>query len=139
RVGEGIINAKDLKDLWGLDMSFMYQDVFTLETEVIEVKDKPTHPVGEIMFDAFGFQQEYEDRGVRRRGIVALGKVDVAFPDMIYPKEKGIEVLGGSSDHMIIDLEEAKEVKVGDILSFNVCYATTAFLTSSENVKIDLI
>jgi ornithine racemase len=137
RVGEGILLAKDLRDLWGLDMSFMYQDVFVLKAEVIEVKDKPSHPVGEIMFDAFGFKQEYTDRGIRRRALLALGKVDYAFPDMIYPRDKGVEILGASSDHTIVDIEDAKrEFKVGDIMTFDLCYATIVYVTNCRNVKL---
>jgi predicted amino acid racemase len=136
RVGEGILLAKDLKDLWGLDMSFMYQDVFVLKAEVIEVKDKPSHPVGEIMFDAFGFKQEYVDRGIRRRALLALGKVDYAFPDMIYPRDKGVEILGASSDHTIVDVEDAeRDFKVGDIMTFDLCYATIVYVTNTRNVK----
>lgn len=137
RVGEGILLAKDLRDLWGLDMSFMYQDVFVLKAEVIEVKDKPSHPVGEIMFDAFGFKQEYVDRGIRRRALLALGKVDYAFPDMIFPRDKGIEILGASSDHTIVDVQDAKrDFKVGDIMAFDLCYATIVYVTNCRNVKI---
>lgn len=137
RVGEGILLAKDLRDLWGYDMSFMHQDVFTLKAEIIEVKDKPSHPVGEIMFDAFGFRQVYEDRGIRKRALLALGKVDYAFPDMIYPRDKGIEVLGASSDHTIVDIEEAERaLAVGDILAFDLCYATIVYVTNCRNVKI---
>jgi len=137
RVGEGILLAKDLRDLWGLDMSFMYQDVFVLKAEVIEVKDKPSHPVGEIMFDAFGFKQEYVDRGVRRRALLALGKVDYAFPDMIFPRDKGIEILGASSDHTIVDVQDAeRNFKVGDIMAFDLCYATIVYVTNCRNVKI---
>jgi predicted amino acid racemase len=137
RVGEGILLAKDLRDLWGYDMSFMHQDAFTLKAEIIEVKDKPSHPVGEIMFDAFGFRQVYEDRGIRKRALLALGKVDYAFPDMIYPRDKGIEVLGASSDHTIVDIEESeRELAVGDILTFDLCYATIVYVTNCRNVKI---
>lgn len=137
RVGEGIILAKDLRDLWGYDMSFMYQDAFTLKAEVIEVKDKPSYPQGKIMFDAFGNTPEYVDRGFRKRALLAIGKVDYAFPESIFPRMKGVEVLGASSDHTILDVEEAEtEIKVGDILEFDLCYATIVFVTNSQNVRI---
>ena len=137
RIGEAIVNAKDSRDLFGYDMSFMYQDAFVLKAMVIEVKDKPSHPVGEIGYDAFGMKQEYTDRGIRRRALLALGKVDYAFHDMIYPIEKGVEVLGASSDHTIVDIEDAtKKIKVGDIMEFTLCYATIVYATNSPNVKI---
>jgi ornithine racemase len=138
RMGEGIILAKDLKDILHLDMSFMYQDAFTLKAEVIEVKNKPSHPVGEISFDAFGnVGATYVDRGIRKRALLGMGKVDVAFPDMIFPREKGIEVLGASSDHLILDIQDAeREFKVGDIVEFDLCYATIVYATNSPNVRI---
>ena len=138
RMGEGIILAKDLRDILHLDMSFMYQDAFTLKAQVIEVKNKPSHPVGEISFDAFGnVGATYVDRGIRRRALLGLGKVDIAFPDMIYPRDKGIEVLGASSDHLILDIEDAeRDFKVGDIVEFDLCYATIVYVTNSPNLRI---
>mgnify|MGYP000909213025 FL=1 len=137
RMGEGIILAKDLKDLFRLDMSFMYQDAFTLKAEIIEIKDKPSYPVGELSFDAFGNVGSYEDRGIRKRALLGIGKVDVAYPDMIYPRDKGVEVLGASSDHLILDIEEAERTfKVGDIVEFDLCYATIVFVTNCPNVRI---
>ncbi len=137
RLGEGIILAKDLKDLYGYDMSYMYQDAFTLEAEVIEVKVKASHPIGEIMFDAFGKKQEYEDIGMRKKALLAIGKVDYAFPDDIFPRDEGVRILGASSDHTILDIEEAKrDIKVGDIMQFDLCYATIVYVTNSANVDI---
>jgi predicted amino acid racemase len=137
RVGEAIVNAKDLQDLFGYDMSFMHQDVFVLGAEVIEVKEKPGMPVGEILFDAFGMKQEYTDRGVRRRALLALGRVDYAFPDRIYPRDAGVQVLGASGDHTIVDIADAeRDIRVGDIMEFTLCYSSTVFATHSPNVKI---
>ena len=136
RIGEGILLAKDLKDLWGYDMSYMYQDVFKLECEVIEVKNKPTHPVGEIFVDAFGNKPVYEDRGIRKRALLAIGKVDYAYLDELIIKEKGAFIVGASSDHTIIDVEESKkDIKVGDIIEFDLCYATLVYVTNSPNIK----
>lgn len=137
RMGEGIILAKDLQDLWGHDMSDMNQDVFTLQAEVIEAREKPTYPQGEIMFDAFGNQPEYEDRGIRKRALLALGKVDYAFPEMLLPRDKNIKILGASSDHTILDVQDCEhDYKVGDIVEFDLCYATIVYATNSPNVDI---
>lgn len=136
RIGEGILLAKDLQDLWGYDMSYMHKDVFTLRAEVIEVKDKPTHPVGEIMFDAFGNQPVYEDRGIRKRALIGFGKVDYAFPEDLIPRMKGISVIGASSDHTILDVEDAEcEVHVGDIIEFDLSYSTMVYVTNSNNIE----
>lgn len=137
RLGEGIVLAKDLQDLYGYDMSFMYQDAFTLEAEVIEVKVKASHPVGEIMFDAFGKKREYEDIGMRKKALLAIGKVDYAFTEDLFPRDEGVRILGASSDHTILDIEEVKrDIKVGDIMQFDLDYATIVYVTNSPNVDI---
>jgi predicted amino acid racemase len=137
RIGEGIILAYDYGALFGVNADFLNQDVFTLKAQIVEVKDKPSHPVGELSFDAFGHVQTYLDRGIRRRALVALGKVDIGDADMLLPRNKSIEILGASSDHLILDIEACKEAfKVGDIIEFDLCYATIVYATSSKNISI---
>ena len=129
--------ARVAEKYYGYDLSDMHSDVFTLRAEVVEVKTKPTHPVGEVGVDAFGRRLTYEDRGIRRRAIVAVGKADIGDSDNIFPADRGIEVLGGSSDHTILDVEDAeRDIKPGDILDFAVNYGAMLYLTGSANVKI---
>lgn len=140
RMGEGIILAYDLQEIWGLDMSRLSQEVFTFKAEVIEVKNKPTHPVGEIFIDGFGRMPEYEDRGIRKRALLATGKLDYALNDKIFPKLKGIELIGASSDHAILDIEDCEEkIKLGDIIEFNVSYPSLMYLTNSRYINIETI
>lgn len=137
RIGEEILNARDLEVFYGYDQTHMEQQVYTLLAEVVEVKDKPTHPVGTIAVDAFGHRPRYVDRGIRRRAIAAVGKVDVGDLTDLFPRDKGIRVLGGSSDHAILDVEDAQRpVQVGDILAFGVDYGSMVFLTSSPSVQL---
>ncbi len=140
RMGEGIILAYDLQEIWGLDMSRLSQEVFTFKAEVIEVKNKPTHPVGEIFIDGFGRMPEYEDRGIRKRALLATGKLDYALNDKIFPKMKGIELIGASSDHAILDIEDCEEkIKLEDIIEFNVSYPSLMYLTNSRYINIETI
>ena len=137
RVGEGILLARDLDVFFGYDMSDMHQDVYTLKAEVIEVKTKPSHPVGSITIDAFGHKPVYVDRGMRKRALLGIGKVDYGSIDEIFPKDKGVEVIGASSDHTILDIEDAeRDIKVGDVLSFGINYASIVYLTNCRNVQI---
>lgn len=137
RIGEGITLAYDLKEIWGLDMDDMYQDVFTFKAEVIEIKDKPTHPVGEIFIDCFGRKPSYEDRGIRKRALLAAGKLDYALLDKIFPRMDGVKVIGDSSDHAILDIEDCKEtIQVGDILEFDLSYPSLMYLTNNQYVNI---
>ena len=93
--------------------------------------------MGTIGVDAFGHKMEYVDRGMRKRALLGIGKVDYGDWAELIPLEKGIEVLGASSDHTIIDVEDAeKEYKVGDIMEFEVNYATLVYLSNCRNVQI---
>lgn len=136
RLGEGIILAVDLQDIWGYDMSYLYNDVFTIRAEVLEVRNKPTHPIGKIMIDCFGKTPTYEDRGIRRRALVGIGRVDYGSPDDLKTKNENIQVVGASSDHTILDVEDAGDIRVGDTVDFKVCYANLVYLTSSDNMNI---
>ncbi|MCI2062227.1 MAG: alanine/ornithine racemase family PLP-dependent enzyme [Eubacteriaceae bacterium] len=140
RMGEGILLARDWQELYGLDMPYMNMDVFTLEAEVIEVRDKPSYPVGEIGFSAFGDREEYIDRGIRKRALLAVGKADYGYPDKLHPRDEGVEVLGASSDHTILDIEDAeREIRVGDVMRFDLGYAGLLMLSSSPDVSIEVI
>jgi predicted amino acid racemase len=137
RIGEGIINNYDLPEIWNLEITNMNPDIFVLEAEVIEVKDKPTHPVGEICVDSFGYKPEYIDRGVRKRAILGAGKLDYAVNDKIFPQKEGIEVIGASSDHMIVDVDNnIGNVQVGDIMKFNLSYPSLMYLSSSRYINV---
>jgi len=137
RIGEGILTALDMGRFYGYDISELYQDVFKLKAEVIEVKNKPTHPVGTITIDAFGQTPEYVDRGIRRRALLGVGRVDYGHWEDLICCEEGVEVIGASSDHTIVDVEDAvKDYKVGDIMEFEICYSTLVYVTSSDNVNI---
>lgn len=136
RMGEGILLARDLQELWGYDMSYMHQDTFVIEAEIAEIRCKPTHPVGRIGFDAFGNRPVYKDMGIRRRAIIGLGRVDYGSLEDIIPVDENIKVIGASSDHTILDVEECgDELKVGDVVKFNLRYAAMVYATNSDNLK----
>lgn len=139
RIGEEILLAYDLPKHYGYDTPYLYTDVFTLRAEVLEVKDKPSHPIGEIGVDAFGHKIEYVDRGIRRRALLGIGKVDYGDPDELLPRLDGIEILGASSDHTILDIQDmvdaGGDLRVGDIVEFDLVYATMVYLTNSNNIE----
>ena len=140
RIGEQILLARDLDVFYGYDLRDMHQDVFTLKTELIEVKVKPTHPVGELGVDAFGRKQHYEDRGIRKRALAAIGKVDYGSIEEIFPREPGVEVIGASSDHTILDIQDAKrDLQVGDVLEFDIDYASLVYLSNVRDVRIEFV
>ena len=136
RVGEGILLNRDLPDIWKVPVLKLHQDAFTLKAQVVEIKDKPSYPIGELFIDAFGNLPVYTDRGMRKRAILAVGRQDFGMHDKLIPLLEGIEIIGSSSDHLIIDIENCEEkINVGDIVEFSMCYAPMLYLTASCSVK----
>ena len=137
RIGENILLAKDLQVDWGIqDMDYLRMDTFTLRAEVVEVRDKPTYPIGEFAIDAFGRKPTYEDRGIRRRAILALGRADVGELESLLPREPGLKVIGGSSDHCIVDVEDCpRRLEVGDVVEFSLCYSHMLYATARTDMK----
>jgi predicted amino acid racemase len=135
RLGEAIFVNRDNEDLYGLKVDGTFRDVTTLEAEVVESRVKPSHPIGEIAYDAFRFRPSYEDRGDRKRAIIAVGKVDYGFPELLTPLDSGVTILGASSDHTLLDIEDAgRDIRAGDIMKFELDYGAVVFLNSSKDV-----
>jgi predicted amino acid racemase len=140
RIGEGINNTQDLPLYWNTNIEGLHKDTFVLKAQIVEINEKPTHPIGELMVNAFGEHAHYEDRGIRKRAIVALGNQDVGDSSKLVPKDKDIIVLGASSDHTILDIHDSKnEYKLGDIVEFNVLYQAMLFTTLSKYINKKVI
>lgn len=141
RIGENILLGKDLQVNWGIqDMDYLRMDGFTLRAEVVEVREKPTYPIGEFAIDAFGRKPVYVDRGIRRRAILALGRADVGELESLIPREAGLTVIGGSSDHCIVDVEDCpRRLEVGNIVEFSLCYSHLLYATSRSDVTIQFV
>jgi predicted amino acid racemase len=112
----------------------LYLDAITLEAPVIECKRKPSLPTGTPGQDAFGNRSTFVDRGERRRAICAIGRQDVS-PEGLRPVDPRIQVLGGSSDHLILDVEDLDScLSPGEIVQFIPNYAATLQLFTSSYV-----
>ena len=72
RLGEVILRGHETSYQKRVDG--LYTDVFTFRAKIIEIKLKPSVPFGEIGMDAFGNIQEYEDKGIMKRAILACGR-----------------------------------------------------------------
>lgn len=135
RIGESILNNRDFPDLWNYVIPGLTQETFTLKAQIVEIKSKPSYPVGEIYIDAFGNEPEYIDSGIQKRAIVAVGKQDFGDHSKLIALDPGVSILGSSSDHCLLDLTHAKaEYTVGDLLSFSMYYPAMLFLSTSPYV-----
>jgi predicted amino acid racemase len=132
RVGEAFLLGNETS--YGKKLKGFYDDAFILEGEIIELKKKQSVPVGETGIDSFGRKPKYEDRGIIKRAILALGRQDVD-PFHLKCTDPEIDVLGASSDHLILDVTKSdKEYQVGDIISFKLSYSNLLRSTTSPYV-----
>lgn len=141
RIGENILLGYDLQKLWHIqDMDYLRTDAFVLTAEVVEVREKPSYPQGQFCIDAFGHKPVYEDHGIRRRALLAIGRADVGELENLIPLDAGITVVGGSSDHCILDVTDcSRPLAVGDKVSFTLIYSHLLYLTGREDVRIQFI
>ncbi len=137
RIGEAFYLANETA--YSNKIEGMHDDALILEAEIIELKEKPSLPVGESGVDAFGQKPVYEDRGVIKRAILAIGRQDIDT-DSLTPLDEKIEILGASSDHMILDVTNSdKNYKLGDIISFKLGYSATLKAFTSKYVNREYI
>ncbi|MCF7913778.1 MAG: alanine racemase [Spirochaetaceae bacterium] len=130
------------------------QDAFLLEAELIELKKKPSVPIGETGEDAFGKTPTFEDKGKILRGILNIGREDVDVEGLqpVAPQQR---ILGASSDHLLVDLspdyekgeqeqsdlEQAgpQRLELGDKVAFRMNYsALLAAMTSAYVSKREI-
>lgn len=132
RIGEAFILGNETA--YGARVEGTVDDAVILQAQLVEVKHKPTLPIGEIGKDAFGQVPYYEDKGIAKRGILALGKQDTDL-DSMTPLDPKIDIMGGSSDHTIVDLTHSdKDYQVGDIVEFKLGYGALLKLFTSKYV-----
>jgi len=122
------------------ETSFSYQfpetrrGSFKFLAQIVELKQKPSFPVGEISVDAFGNIPIFEDKGMRLKGILAVGRQDIVVDGLI-PIDDKLKILGASSDHLMLDFTDSEKVyTVGDIITFEMHYAAVLQAFTSNYV-----
>ena len=130
RIGEALLLGRETieRSAWPGTV----QDAFVLSAEVIELKRKPSVPIGETAQDAFGAKPSFVDMGERLRAILNIGREDVDVSGLA-PLEPEVSIIGASSDHLILDLGAGEHrVRLGDELQFLPNYsALLAGMTSA--------
>jgi predicted amino acid racemase len=133
RIGEAITLGRNVYDRspW----PGTRQDTMRIVAEIVEVEYKPSVPIGNRGQDAFGGFTDFVDRGIRKRAICNIGRQDVVV-DGIQPEDPGVIVLGGSSDHLVLDVEDAHTaLMVGDEVIFYPSYGALLAATTSPYVQ----
>lgn len=137
RLGEAFLLGNDTA--YETQLPGTTDETLILEAQIVELKEKPSLPIGEVGVDAFGQKPYYEDKGIMKRAIVALGKQDTDLGSMT-PLDCDIEIMGGSSDHTILDVTNCKkEYSVGDIVRFKLGYGGMLKNITSKYVEREYI
>lgn len=133
RLGEAFLLGNDTA--YGENLPGTKGDALILEAEIIELQEKPSVPIGEVGVDAFGQKPYYEDRGIIKRAIIGIGKQDTDLESMT-PLDDKIDILGGSSDHTILDVTKSDTTyNVGDIICFELGYGGMLKTATSSYVE----
>jgi predicted amino acid racemase len=132
RLGEAFIVGREAARKTRIPGAF--DDAVILEAQIIELRLKPSLPLGERGVDAFGERRVFRDQGLIRRAICAVGRQDLELSGII-PVEKDIEILGASSDHLILNLSPSeRNYRVGDIVRFVPNYTALLRLFTSPYI-----
>ncbi len=123
RVGESLFLGTDVYN--NQPNPNLHQDVFKLYAEIIELREKPMIPDGNLGHNLTGDELPFEDEqsnDTSYRAIIDIGLLDVEA-NHIFPTSKNIKIVGSSSDMMVVDLgEDYKHYKVGSLIEFNLNY-----------------
>ncbi len=133
RIGEAILLGRETvnREKW----PGTHQDAFMLSAEVIEVKIKPSMPIGQISQNAFGEEPVFEDKGDITRAILNVGREDVNVEGLTL-LDNSLSILGASSDHLLLNVTPAKpKIKLGDRIKFFPNYA--ALLSSMTSAYVE--
>jgi predicted amino acid racemase len=120
----------------------MNGDVFMLHAEIIEMQEKPMLPVGNLAANPQGNVAEIDSKLYGQssfRAILDIGMLDVD-PKYLIAKDLEFEILGASSDMIIINLgKNPNKYKVGDTLNFELKYMGALGLLNSDYVDKKVI
>lgn len=139
RIGEALFFGLNL--FTGETFEGMHPDVFELETEIIELTEKPMIPSGVLAENPSGDSYEIDESlygKTSHRAILDVGLLDVN-PKFLIP-EDGQSVVGASSDMLVVELgENLRNYKVGDTLRFQLRYMGALSILNSRYIAKEIV
>jgi predicted amino acid racemase len=137
RIGGSIANPMNIRMNRGVTFPGIREDTMVLTAEIIEIQEKASAPKQASTKNWAGQSVIRKDKGRRLRAILALGSQDVGDAATLIPLDKGVEIVGCSSDHTIVDITDSEiPRRSGDTLSFKVRYANMLYAFSGKHVDI---
>ena len=137
RLGGIIANPMNIRLGRGLTFEGLREDSVRLVAEIVEIHEKDSAPKGATKNWA-GEVITRQDKGRRMRAILALGSQDVADAGTLIPLDNGVEVVGCSSDHTIVDVTDTGRTwRSGDTLTFKVRYSNMLYAFTGDHVTVE--
>ncbi|GAA4427582.1 ornithine racemase Orr [Pontibacter saemangeumensis] len=140
RIGEALFFGLNL--FTGETFEGMHDDVFELETEIIELTEKPMVPHGMLAENPSGDSYEIDANlygKTSHRAILDVGLLDIN-PKFLIPKEGQLSVIGASSDMLVVELGENNEnYRLGDTLCFKLRYMGALSLLNSRYINKEVV
>ena len=136
RIGETLYFGLDLFEEKVIDG--MHGDVFKLYAEIIEMQEKPLLPSGTLAANPQGETLEIDQTLYGQssfRAILDIGLLDVD-PKYLIPEDGEFEILGASSDMLILNLgENPSGYRVGDLIKFKLKYMGALAVLNSDYIE----
>lgn len=136
RVGETFFLGTDVYN--NKPFKKMESSVFQLFAEIIELSEKPKVPIGDLGQNLLGETMQFDSNDYSEtsyRAIIDLGLLDIE-ENHITLKDKDIDIVGASSDMIVLDLKENKKgYKVGDLLEFEMDYMGVLRIMNSRYIE----
>ncbi|QRK12837.1 alanine racemase [Archangium violaceum] len=122
RAGEaillGTIPSVEKKHKALLDNAFLFSGT------ILEIKTKPSVPMGEVGTDAFGVKPRFENKGLRKRALVNLGAIHTA-PRSLVPVPSNVQFVNSNSNYSVYDVTDCtQEFRPGDTMEFRLTYSS---------------
>lgn len=140
RIGEALFMGTTPFD--NLPFENLKTDLFELNTEIIELIEKPYIPSGEFGLNLEGETPEFDENlngKTSFRAIIDVGKLDVDDSNLS-PVDTSISFVGGSSDMYVIDLGLNKNgYKTGDIIRFKLNYMAILRILNSKYIETEIL
>ncbi|MBE5673969.1 ornithine racemase SfnaC [Staphylococcus sp. SS35] len=115
RIGETLFRGVDTTT--NQTIAMLYQDAITIEAEILEIKPRINATTHESFLQA----------------IVDIGYLDTKV-DNINPLDQYINILGASSDHLMLDLNGQGHYQVGDHINFSLNYEALSHSMYMKNL-----
>ncbi len=135
RVGETLYLGTDVYNdsvIEGMEV-----DLFQFYAQIIELKQKPGIPIGEmgtnLEGDTFEIESDMSSQ-ISCRAILDVGLLDVDR-NHLNPKDPNVKVVGVSSDVTVVDLgKNSNSYKTGDFLEFKIDYTGILKILNSRYI-----